>query len=71
MNITVTVIKAFSSGASDPVSLPSGSTCGNLASRVGAPSGCVFRVNGKAETADGRLGEGDVVIISLGKNDAG
>ena len=71
MNISVTVIKAFSTGSSDPITLSSGSTCGDLASRVGAPAGCVFRVNGKAEGATARLGEGDVVIISMGKNDAG
>ena len=71
MNVNVTVIKAFSDGSSRAVSLPWGSTCGALGSSVGAPSGAVYRSNGQVADASTKLGEGDVVIISMGKADAG
>lgn len=71
MNFSVTAVKAFSDGNSVPVNLPAGATCGTLASYVGAPSGAVFRVNGAAATSTTPVGEGDVIIISMGKADAG
>ena len=71
MNINVTVIKAFSDGSSRSVSLPYGATCGSLGATVGAPSGAVYRSNGQSADTSTKLGEGDVVIISMGKADAG
>lgn len=71
MNLTVTVVKAFSNGDSVPVNVPYGSTCGTVASYVGAPSGAVFRVNGAGASSTSPVGEGDVIIISMGKADAG
>lgn len=71
MGINVTAVKAFSDGNSVSVNLPYGSTCGDLASRVGAPSSAVYRINGAAATATSPVGEGDIIIISMGKADAG
>ena len=71
MNITITVHKVFSTGDSPEISLAAGSTVGDAAARVGAPTGSVFRLNGRPATLTDKLGEGDALTISQGKNDAG
>lgn len=69
--ITVNVILAFSSGDSVQVALPIGSIVREAASRVSAPSASQYRVNGSPANASTALGNGDTLLISAGKVDAG
>lgn len=71
MNVTVNVIRAWSNGDTVPVTVPYGSTVGTVASQVGAPAGAVYRSNGQQADANTRVGEGDMITISLGKAAAG
>jgi len=71
LNITVNVIKAFSDGNQVSVTLSHGSTAGAAGSRVGAPSGSVYRVNGMQANTETPLGDGDILTVSLGKVDVG
>ena len=67
----ITVIKAWSSGESVPVTVGPGSTVGAAASQVGAPSGAKYTLNGSLAKAETAVGNGDTLVISLGKVDAG
>jgi hypothetical protein len=71
MNVNISVVLAFSTGAQKTLNLSAGSTVGTAASSVGAPSGCTYRLNGQSVTAETRLGEGDMLVISQGKAAAG
>lgn len=67
----IQVIPVFSNGVPISVELPDGATAGDAGSKVGAPGGCNYRVNGNAASADTRLGNGDTVVINRVKYDAG
>lgn len=67
----VTVLKAFSSGEQVNIQLRDGDTVGSVASRVGAPSGVIYRLNGQSAKAENTLGNGDTLIINVGKVAAG
>lgn len=67
----VTVIKGWSTGASESVAINHGDTLGTVCAKVGAPSGCICRVNGASATSDTVLGNGDNIVINAGKVAAG
>ena len=71
MNVNISVVLAFSTGTQKTLSLPAGSTVGVAATQVGAPSGCTYRLNGITASAETKLGEGDMLVISQGKAAAG
>lgn len=71
MNIVVSLVRAYSDGMPVSLTLPIGSTVGNAAANAGAPSGCRFSVNGQSAEGSTTLGEGDTIIASKGKVDAG
>lgn len=67
----VSVLKAFSSGEQVNIQLHDGDTVGSVASRVGAPSGVIYRLNGTSVKAEQVVGNGDTLIINVGKVAAG
>lgn len=67
----VSVLKAFSSGEQVNIQLRDGDTVGSVASRVGAPSGVIYRLNGASAKAEQPVGNGDTLIINVGKVAAG
>lgn len=69
--IEVTIIKAFSDASQETITLASGSTVGAAASRVGAPSGCTYMRGGSKVSSTEQLGNGDQLVITRGKVDAG
>jgi len=71
MEISVLVICGWSDGASRPMTFPAGTTVSSAASQAGAPSGCTFSVNGVTVSGNQTLGNGDTLIASKGKVDAG
>lgn len=69
--IRVQVIPVFKDGIPVSVELPDGATAGDAGSKIGAPSGCTYRVNNASATASTTLGNGDSVVINRVKYDAG
>lgn len=69
--VSVTVILAFSSGEATSIEVPHGSTVGDVAARVGAPSAAQYRLNGSPSNRTSPVGNGDQLLISAGKVDAG
>lgn len=70
--ITVNVVTAFSTGDSVSVSVPAGSTVRDVASRVSAPASSQYRLMGSGPVQPTHvLGNGDTLVISSGKVDAG
>lgn len=67
----VTVLKAFSTGDSVSIQLLGSDTVGSVASRVGAPTGVVYRLNGQSVNAEHQVGNGDTIVINVGKVAAG
>lgn len=69
--ITVVVSRLWSDGEQVTLQVPQGTSLSALASQVGAPSGCTFRVNGASAGASTIVGNGDIVYINKVKYDAG
>lgn len=67
----ITVLKAFSTGDQVNIALQPGDTVGSIASRVGAPSGVSYRLNGTSVKAENPVGNGDQLVINVGKVAAG
>lgn len=69
--ITVVVSRLWSDGEQVTIQVPAGTILSALASQVGAPSGCTFRVNGSSVGGSTVVGNGDIVYINKVKYDAG
>jgi hypothetical protein len=69
--LNVTVICAFGDGNQVTVEVPYGATVADVASKVGAPSGCSYRSGGRVIDRTDAVGNGDLITISQGKADAG
>lgn len=71
MSIRVNVTPVFSTGIPQVVELPDGARVSDAGKAVGAPSGAMYRVNGEPKTLSDTLGNGDNVMVTQVKFDAG
>lgn len=69
--ITVHVIRVFDSGERQSIEVPVGSTVGEVASKIGAPSGCVYTIMRQRVEASHVVGNGDQIFMNKTKFDAG
>jgi hypothetical protein len=71
MNISVNVIRGWSDSQQVEVKAAVGATVQQIASQAGAPANVKFTLNGASVTGTHKVAHGDILVISMGKVDAG